>query len=398
MIIENPAPKKIALVGPAYPFRGGIAQYLAILYKKLTQRGHNILFLSFRKQFPQLLFPGNTQLESSQDVIPVESTRMFTPWNIWSWWKSAQAIRRFQPDLIIFKWWMPFFGPGFGMLSRWAVRGNKSRVMFIVDNAIPHEHRIGDKSFTRWAFGPVRYFIVQSEKVWKDILTLLPDLNNNRLQLVAHPIYDCYDHQRWTTETARHELGISESKVLLFFGYIRRYKGLRTLIKSLPYLEKKFQNDFRLLVVGEFYEGREDILHLIEKLKLEDRILLVDRYVPNEEVELYFRAADVAILPYESATQSGIIQVAYDFDLPVITTNVGGLPEVVHDGETGLIVPPGDSETLADAVVRFYEGEMAGSCKTFIQAERERFSWEPLIEAIELAAGPGWHAEVAEEE
>ena len=132
--------------------------------------------------------------------------------------------------------------------------------------------------------------------------------------------------------------------------------------------------------------------------RLEDRILLVDRYVPNEEVELYFRAADVAILPYESATQSGIIQVAYDFDLPVITTNVGGLPEVVHDGETGLIVPPGNPEALANAVVRFYESDMAESCKAFIQAERERFSWEPLIEAIEQAAGTGWHAEVAEEE
>jgi glycosyltransferase involved in cell wall biosynthesis len=392
MSIETPPPKRIAIVGPAYPFRGGIAQYLAILYQKLTQRGHDVLFLSFRKQFPKLLFPGTTQLEASQDRIPLVSTRLFTPWNLLSWWRSARAIRHFRPDLVVFKWWMPFFGPGFGTLARWVKRGTDAKIMYIVDNAIPHEHRIGDRSFTRWAFAPVDYFVAQSETVRKDMLTLRPDLDGSRLRLVPHPIYDCYDAGRWTRETARKELGVTESKVLLFFGYIRRYKGLRHLIRALPALASQFHDDYRLLIVGEFYEGREDILKLIKEQELDNRVLLVDRYVPNEEVELYFRAADITILPYESATQSGIIQVAYGFDLPVITTDVGGLPEVVRDEETGFIVPPADPTAIADAVVRFYDGEWANRFKDNILAERAQYSWDRMIEAIELTAGPGWAA------
>jgi len=396
MTTSNPPLRRIALVGPAYPFRGGIAQYLAILYQKLRERGHEILFVSFRKQFPKLLFPGTTQLESSEVRIPVVTVRLFTPWNIWSWWRSARAIREFQPDLVIFKWWMPFFGPGFGTLSRWAKRGSPTKIMYIVDNAIPHEHRIGDKSFTRWAFGPVGYFIAQSRTVWDDMTTLRPDLDGTRMRLIPHPIYDCYDAGRWTKETARNELGISESKILLFFGYIRRYKGLRHLIQALPEIGNRFREDYRLLVVGEFYEGRDDMLQLIKELGLNDRILLVDRYVPNEEVELYFRAADVAILPYESATQSGIVQVAYDFDLPVITTNVGGLPEVVTDGETGIIVPPANSAALADAVTRFFQDGLANRFRNNIITQKVRYSWDPMIQAIEQAAGPGWRSETAE--
>jgi glycosyltransferase involved in cell wall biosynthesis len=391
MTTENPPSRRIALVGPAYPLRGGIAQYMAILYQKLVQRGHQVLFVSFRKQFPKLLFPGTTQLESSQDLVPVKSIRLFTPWNIGSWWRSARAIRQFQPDLIVFKWWMPFFGPGFGTLSRWAIRRTATRILYIVDNAIPHEPRPGDKALTHWAFGPVQYFIAQSETVLHDMKTIRPDLDDSRLRLVHHPIYDCYDHGKWTQETARQELGITESRVMLFFGYIRRYKGLRVLIEALPYLAERFRDDYRLLVVGEFYEGRDDILHLIDNLDVRARILLVDRYVPNEEVELYFRAADVAILPYESATQSGIIQVAHDFDLPVITTNVGGLPEVVSDGKTGCLVPPGDPEALAGKVIDFYENNWGSKFKEAIGEEKERFSWKPLVDAVEAAAGPsGW--------
>jgi glycosyltransferase involved in cell wall biosynthesis len=259
-----------------------------------------------------------------------------------------------------------------------------------VDNAIPHEHRIGDKFLTRWAFSPVDFFIAQSQMVCDDMKKLRPDLNEKRLRLIPHPIYDCYDAGRWTKETAREELRIPESRVMLFFGYIRRYKGLRHLIQALPNLRNHFQNDWRLLVVGEFYEGREEILDLMQQLQVVDRILLVDRYVPNEEVELYFRAADVAILPYESATQSGIVQIAYHFNLPVITTNVGGLPEVIHDRQTGFLIPPADPKALSDAIIRYFDEGWRERLSATIQAQRERYSWEPLLEAIESAAGPGW--------
>ncbi len=276
------------------------------------------------------------------------------------------------------------------MLSRWIKHRSELKILYIVDNAIPHEHRIGDKSFTRWAFAPVDYFIAQSETVHNDMLTLRPDLDASRLRLIPHPIYDCYDTGRWTTDSAREELGISESRVLLFFGYIRRYKGLRTLIKTLPLLQEKFQDDFKLLIVGEFYEGRDEILQLIKELDVSNRILLVDRYVPNEEVEKYFRAADVGVLPYESATQSGIIQITHDFGLPVITTNVGGIPEVVRHESTGFLVLPGDPKALADAVFRYFEGDWATRFRAAIELEKSRYSWDPLIQSIEEAAGAGW--------
>ena len=282
------------------------------------------------------------------------------------------------------------------MLSRWIKPGKPTKITYIVDNAIPHEHRIGDKSLTQWAFAPVDCFIAQSRTVWDDMLMLRPDLDSARMRLVPHPIYDCYDAGRWTKESARNELRISESKVLLFFGYIRRYKGLRHLLRALPEIGDHLREDYRLLVVGEFYEGRDDIFQLIKELGLNDRILLVDRYVPNEEVELYFRAADVAILPYESATQSGIVQVAYNFNLPVITTRVGGLPEVVVDGETGILVPPANSAALADAVVRFFQNDLSNLFRSNILTQKERYSWDPMIQAIEQAAGPGWSSDTAE--
>ncbi len=381
---------KIALVGPAYPFRGGIAQFSAVLYQKLIQRKHKPLFVSFRKQFPKLLFPGTTQFDTSKERIPVDSIRVFKPLDPLSWWRSARVIRSYQPDLIVFNWWLPFFGPGFGAVSRLAVWGADTNILYIVHNAIPHEKRPGDKLFTNWAFRPVHYFIAPSETVRKDMLDLRPDLNESRLRLVPHPVYDCYDRKRWTQDSARKDLKITESRILLFFGYIRRYKGVRNLIKTIPLLQEKFQDDFKLLIVGEFYEGRDDILQLIKELNVSDRILLVDRYVPNEEVEKYFRAADVGILPYESATQSGIIQIAHDFGLPVITTNVGGLPEVVQHETTGFLVPPGDPKALADAAFRYFEGDWGTRFRAAIEQTKSRYSWDPLIESIEEAAGTGW--------
>lgn len=382
--------RKIALVGPAYPFRGGIAQFSAVLYQKLIQRNHQCLFVSFRKQFPKLLFPGTTQFDPSEERIPVDSIRIFKPLNPISWWRSARVIRSFQPNVVVFNWWMPFFGPGFGSVSRLIARKTDIKILYIVHNAIPHESRPGDKQFTNWAFRPVRYFIAPSDTVHKDMREMCPDLDDSRLRMVPHPVYDCYDQKRWTQDSARKDLSITESRILLFFGIIRRYKGVRNLIKTVPLLREKFQDDFKLLIVGEFYEGREDVLQLIKELNVSDRILLVDRYVPNEEVEKYFRAADVGILPYESATQSGIIQIAHDFGLPVITTNVGGLPEVVHHETTGFLVPPSDPKALADAVFRYYDGEWATRFRTALEQEKSQYSWNPLIQAIEEAAGPGW--------
>ncbi|HEY3347256.1 MAG TPA: glycosyltransferase [Nitrospirota bacterium] len=367
---------KILLIGPAYPLRGGIAQFLALLWQRLRDAGHDAVFHRFIRQYPEFLFPGKTQKEEGDPGLRAESLPFFHPYNPFNWPLAAYRIVRERPGLVIVKWWMPFFGPSYIAVLTLARIFHKFKILVVVDNAIPHEKRPGDMLITKIGFKMADYFVVMSEAVKEDLLKIKP---NAKFVLTPHPLYDIFG-EKLPKDKAKKALGLT-GPVILFFGFVRAYKGLRVLLEAMPQITKKVP--LTLLVAGEFYGDKEKYLQQIDLLGIGDSVRVLDQYIGNEEVGRYFSASDALVLPYLSATQSGITQIAFVFDLPVIATNVGGLPEVVREGETGYLVEPDDPHALAEAVIRYFtegkETEFAGH----IQEEKRRFSWEAFVEAVE---------------
>ncbi len=372
------------LMGPYYPLRGGIAQYLALLGKKLEEKGHRVKVLAFRKQFPQFLFPGQTQIETSSDFIRLESEALFVPWNPLSWWRTFQAAKQGKPAALIFKYWMPFFAPGYAAICALIKLSSRIRTIYILDNVIPHERLPGDEFLTRLAFRWVDGFIVQSNTVKQDLLNWYPKAARKRIAAVPHPVYDCYPGADLSPAAARKRLGIkSKENILLFFGLVRRYKGLDTLLDALPAVISGLSRQVHLLVAGEFYEPEAEYCQKISDLAIGEWVTIINRYIPNEEVALYFRAADLLVLPYRSATQSGVVQIGYHFGLPVISTRVGGLPEVVREGKTGYLVEPQNPDQLAGAIVRFFQENKAQDFRRAASEESQKYSWGEMVSAIE---------------
>jgi glycosyltransferase involved in cell wall biosynthesis len=374
---------KICLLGPAYPLRGGISHYHSFLYLELSKT-HDVQLISFSRQYPALLFPGSSQLDESKEVIRVPARPVLDSINPWTWIRTATEIRRLKPDLLVIQWWHPFFGPSFGTVAYLTSRIGGIRVCFLCHNVFPHDRSWVDGLLTRLAFRWATAFIVQSEADKRQLLRLRPDAV---VEQTPHPVYSGFSGQsRRTATEAREYLGITKNSVLLFFGYVRPYKGLVHLIRSMPTVLASI--DCLLLIVGEFYEDKGPYLREMAQLGLSDHVRVLDRYVPNEELAAFFDAADVVVLPYISATQSGAVQMAYGFDKPVITTKVGGLPEAVRDGETGYVVPPGDPGALADAILRFYEHNMKGSFSENVRRLKDEMSWRKPCEAIEKVGRP----------
>jgi glycosyltransferase involved in cell wall biosynthesis len=371
---------KIVIVGTASPLRGGIAHYNALLYAALSER-HQVAMITFRRQYPAMLFPGKTQQEEgTSEEFRVPSRVLVDSVNPFNWASVGRTIRAEQPDLLLFKYWLPFFGPCFGTIARIVKHGTGTKVVYICDNVIPHEKRPGDRAFTRYAFAPADGFIVQSAAVERDLLSLLP---NARYALVPHPVYHGFGNAVPQSEARKH-LGISTPHVLLFFGYIRRYKGLAVLLDAMARL--RHRADIHLVVVGEFYEDEAPYRQQIHALGLEHSVTVRSDYVPNDEVKQYFSAADAVVLPYTSATQSGIAQIAFNFDTPVIATTVGGLTEIIREGETGVLVPPRDPVALAAGIERFFAFPEPTLLRARVRAEKAQYSWEHLVAALERLA------------
>ena len=370
---------RICLIGPIHPLRGGIAHYNAQLGLELANR-HEIVIISFSRQYPTLLFPGRTQLDPNSKPPGLTSEALLDSLNPLSWVKAARRIAELSPDLIVVHWWNPFFAPCIGTTLRLVKRRSRAVVVFICHNILPHESAPGTYPLTRFATASGDAFIVHSETDQRQFASVRPGV---RSLILPHPPGRGYGSLIDKAE-ARERLGLT-GKLLLFFGLIRRYKGLPHLLEAMPLILREL--DCTLLIVGEFYQGRERCLHLINSLGLASRVRIIDRFVPDEEVSLYFSAADLVVLPYESATQSGIVPIAHAFERPVVTTRVGGLPEAVRDGETGLLVQPHNPAALAEAIVRFYEEEMETTLRRNI-VQQQRFSWEELARTLEtLAAG-----------
>jgi glycosyltransferase involved in cell wall biosynthesis len=375
---------KIIIVGTSYPLRGGIAHYNALLYQELSKK-HQVDVITFKRQYPSILFPGKTQNETDGEMLRVPSESLVDSINPLNWIAVGKEIKRRKPDLIIMKYWLPFFGPCFGTIARFATKGTNTKVLYICDNVVPHEKRPGDTAFTKYAFGVGDYFIVQSDSVERDLNTFRP---GSRYKKVAHPVYNIFGEPVEKAQ-ARRQLGITDERVLLFFGYVRAYKGLNVMLEAMAKLSKEMKA--KLLVVGEFYDDKEKYMKLIAEYGVQDSVFVNSDYVANDKVGLYFSAADVVMLPYISATQSGIAQIAYNFNKAVIATNVGGLAEVVKNMITGFVVPPNDAEALKNAIVRFFNEDREKEFAANVEVEKKKYSWESMTNAIEefMSQEPG---------
>lgn len=360
---------KIGIVGPAYPLRGGLADFDERFARELQAMGHEVVLYSYALQYPSFLFPGRTQYTDAPPPADLKIHTLINSVNPFNWLKTGNHIRKDRPDLLVIRYWLPFMGPALGTILRRVKKNRHTRILTIADNILPHEKRPGDKAFTHYFIRPVDRFVTMSEEVMND----LQKISNRPALRLHHPLYDNYGLPV-DRAIALQRLNLpADKKYLLFFGFIRKYKGLDLLLEALADPRLKDQ-DVRLIIAGEYYGDKERYEQIIQEKNLQDRVHLFTDFIPNDEVPLYFSAADVVVLPYRSATQSGITQVAYYFERPMIATRVGGLPEAVPEGKTGLLCEP-EPASIADAIARFLEPGSLPDVAAHLQAEKEKYSW-----------------------
>ncbi len=367
---------KIIMVGPVYPFKTGLSYYTGLMYRGLV-KNHDVQLLSYTMQYPKLLFK-KEQKDYEDDTVKIDDvTYMIHTANPFNWISSARYINRQKADLVIFQWLHPYFTPCFWSLSKMI---KHSKIMFICHNVFPHERFPLDTWLTKTALRQGDYFITHSIMDAEDLQHVV---KNPNYKVAVHPAYNFFKIKDMTKEEGREILKMKPNeKILLFFGLVREYKGLKHLLNAMPQVKKTF-SDCRLVIAGDFGNSEEQYRALIKENRIEDCVDVYGGHIPIPQVEKFFAACDLVVLPYESATQSGVIQVAYSFRKPVLVTNVGGLPDVVSDNQTGFIVEPNNPKALADAIERFFTENKAEEFKEHISEEAYRFSWDRMTEAIE---------------
>jgi glycosyltransferase involved in cell wall biosynthesis len=367
---------KIIILGPFPPFRGGISDFNLALANNLLKE-HIVENVNFTTQYPKWLFPGKTQYKSYTDRLDVPSIRVLSSINPTPWKKTANYINEQEPDLVIFRYWLPFFALAMGKVAKYLKKNSQTKLLAVCDNIVPHEKHFFDKTLTSYFLKKIDHFIVMSRMGEKDLHRFI---ENASYSYSPHPIYNIFG-PAFDKAEARKKLDISAQKVILFFGIIRPYKGLDILLKSIPILVEKL-SDFKVLVVGESYEPFDKYQKLIDNLNIVEYLSLKLEFLTNSDIALYFSAADVVALPYKSATQSGIAQIAYHYDKPVVTSNVGGLPEIVEDGKVGFVVKP-EPEALASRLAQVFEDDRHLEFAENVKAYKERFSWKTFINTVE---------------
>ncbi len=367
----------ITILGPAHPLRGGIAALNERLAKQLAAEGHDVNIVSFALQYPKLLFPGKTQYSEDEVVFDFRVTQEVNSVNPINWLKIGKKIRQAKPDLLIVRYWLPFMAMSLGTICNLVKKNGHTKVISIVDNIIPHEKRPGDKFLSNYFVKNADGFIAMSKRVLTDLE--LFDTSKPKL-FSPHPIYDHYGTIE-LRETALQKLNLdSQFKYVLFFGFIRDYKGLDLLLEA--FADDFFsQNKIKLIVAGEFYTDEKKYLELIENLKLKSQVILKTDYIPNSEVENYFNAADIIAQPYKSATQSGVTQIGFHFNKPMLVTDVGGLSEIIPNGKAGYVVPP-HAKNIKEALIDFFENHRANEFTQQVKKEKERFSWDKMTNTI----------------
>lgn len=365
------------IIGPAYPLRGGLATYNERLAREFSNAGDDATIVTFSLQYPGFLFPGTTQYSEGPAPKDIDIKVWINSVNPLNWISTGNKIRKMKPDLVIVRYWLPFMGPALGTILRQIKKNKHSRVICIADNIIPHEKRIGDEAFTKYFVKPVDAFITMSEKVLKDLQLYAP---GKPAKFVPHPLYDNFG-EAITMEDARRALDLPQNeKLLLFFGFIRKYKGLDMLIDAIALLRSRGKmENVKLVVAGEFYEDSRPYLEQIEQKGLKEDIILRTNFIPDEEVRNYFCAADVVIQPYRNATQSGVTPLAYHYNVPMIVTNVGGLPAMVPPA-VGL-VSEANAASLANSIEQLLV-EGAEKFKPGIAEEKLKYSWGNMRKAL----------------
>jgi glycosyltransferase involved in cell wall biosynthesis len=345
--------KKIIIVGPTFPYRGGNSLFVTFLYENLS-KNYDVIIFNYKLLYPKLLFPGKTQFDLSNEVKKIDSIRIINSINPLNWIKVSNLINKINPDLLIFDWWHPYFAFCHFVINLFLRKEIKNKIVFITENFISHEKNPLENYFSRLGLYFAKYFIVLSKKVENDLKKISGRRKIFRSEL---PIYNHLNINKKNSNELRQSFGYSnDDNVILFFGYVRKYKGLDLLIESIKLVNNiKPELNVKLLVAGEFYDDKTEYLKLIDNHNLQRQIKIFDQYISNEKVIEYFNVADLVVLPYRSATQSGILNLAYGFNKPVVVTNVGGLSEFVTDGVTGIIAANPTKIDICNAILKFFE-------------------------------------------
>lgn len=368
---------KIIIIGPAHPLRGGIAALNERLALQLQNMGHEVTIYSFSLQYPGFLFPGTTQKTSDPAPENLKIVTRINSVNPFNWLSVGKEIRRQEADLVIVRFWLPFMGPSLGTILRKVAKNKKTKVICIADNIIPHEGKPGDRPFTKYFLKPVQGLLAMSRAVLEDLNQF--DREKPRV-FSPHPVYDIHGEAMPKSE-ARKALSLNqEDRYLLFFGLIRDYKGLDLALKALADPRLKALN-VKLVVAGEFYKKPEDTHALIKELDLSDRVELRTYFIPNAEVGQFFCASDMIVQPYKTATQSGVTQIAYHFNRPMLVTDVGGLPEIVPHEKVGYVTTR-DPQNIADVLVDFYEKDREAEFVEQVKVEKKRFQWDHFVKEL----------------
>lgn len=372
---------KIVILGTAWPYRGGLAIYNERLAREFSAENDDVTIHTFSLQYPSFLFPGKTQYSSEPEPTDLNIIRSLNSVNPFNWIKTGRTIREMKPDILIIKFWLPFMAPALGKVARMVRRNGKTRVVSILDNIIPHERRPGDRLLSRYFTRSVDGFVAMSESVLEDLGQF--DTAKPRV-FCPHPLYDNFGPKA-TREESLSFLGLDPSKrYMLFFGLIRDYKGLDLILRA--YADSRFRKmDVRLIVAGEFYSGSEKYFELEKELGLEGLVVWKSDFVPDSEVKYCFGAADIIVQPYKSATQSGVTQIAYHFEKPMLVTDVGGLAEIVPHGSVGYVVKP-DVDDIADALTDFFKNNRQEEFTEGILKEKKKYSWSNMTRSVRKAA------------
>jgi len=367
---------KVIIIGPGHPLRGGLATFNQRLAKEFIQSGYECSICSFSLQYPRIFFPGKSQYTNEPAPEGLLIRPLINSINPFNWIKVGNLLKNERPDIIVVRFWIPFMGPALGTILRRVKKNKHTKIICIADNVIPHEHRPGDRTFTRYFLKSCDAFITMSEKVMTDLRFFQ---KNKPVKIVQHPLYDNFGSPV-SKDEARQKLGLpKEEKIVLFFGFIRHYKGLDILLQSMAD-ERIKKAGIKLMIAGEFYEDNRKYFDLIDRLKIQDQLIVKTDFIPDLEVRDYLCAADAVIQPYRNATQSGVTPLAYHFEKPMVVTNVGGLASLVPHEKVGLVAEP-TPRSIADAILRVYQlGEYYFIPQ--VRAEKKKYSWQTLIEAI----------------